>query len=138
MATSKPVKKHLLLVSAVCLVVAFTPAVAAETPSGTAARAAAKSWLEFADADQYLQVWEGTASDVKKLTSQREWEGMISSQRRPLGRTLSRKLVRILPGVDAAIITFQTSFQKKKSAAEILVLTRESDGKWRVSGYEIL
>ena len=63
---------------------------------------------------------------------------MISSQRRPLGRTLSRKLVRILPGVDAAIITFQTSFEKKKSAAEILVLTRESDGKWRVSGYEIL
>ena len=44
----------------------------------------------------------------------------------------------ILADVDGAIITFQASFENKKSAAEILVLTRESDGKWRVSGYEIL
>ena len=138
MVTSEPRKKRLTLISTVCLVLAFTSGVAAEKPPGTAATAAAKSWLEFADADRYAQVWEGTASDGKKLTSQAKWEKMISSQRRPLGRTVSRKLVKILPGVDGAIITFQTSFEKKKLAAEIIVLTRESDGRWRVSGYEIL
>lgn len=138
MGLTRTFRQSLASTLAVGLLLALTPDALAETPSEIAAKAAADSWLASTDADRYAQVWQGTASDVKKLTSQREWERMISSQRRPLGRTLSRKLVRILADIDAAIITYQTSFARKKSAAEMLVVTRDSDGKWRISGYEIL
>ena len=132
------VKTNLTTIPVVCLIVLMTLSATAETPPGAAAAAAAKSWLEFADADRYSQVWEGTAAEVKTLVSRRKWEDLISSQRRPLGRVLSRKVIRNLPNASGAIITFQTSFEKKKSAAEMLVIVREADGKWRVQAYEIL
>jgi predicted SnoaL-like aldol condensation-catalyzing enzyme len=63
----------------------------------------------------------------------------------PLGKVISRKLKTTsyqttLPGApdgQYVVIQFETSFQNKKSASEIVTPMVDKDGKWRVSGYYI-
>ncbi len=108
------------------------------TPPDTAATKAARAWLELVDAARHAQAWEKTAAELKGLISRKEWESVFLSQRHDLGRLRSRKLAQSLDDPQAAIVTFHSSFEKKKSAAEMLIVTREADGRLRVMGYEIL
>ena len=130
--------KVLGLVLALASLAPNTPSLAAQTRLEAEATAAAESWLRAVDANRTNQVWEGVASEVKRRVSRPKWEDLFLSERRALGRTLSRRLVRILLDTEGAIVTFQSSFEKKKPGGELLVLAREEDGRWRVMGYELL
>jgi hypothetical protein len=65
--------------------------------------------------------------------------------RKPLGRTISRKLknktyATSLPGApdgEYVVIQYQTRFEHKASAIETITPMLDEDGKWRVSGYFI-
>jgi hypothetical protein len=81
----------------------------------------------------------------KGAVSREQWQQSMESVRKPLGKKLSRspkskQYLTSLPGApDGAyvVIQFQTSFEHKKSAIETVTPMRDSDGKWRVSGYYI-
>ena len=70
------------------------------------------------------------------------WVSYLNVKRAPLGRVVSRKLVKAwftktLPGCPDGYYEFfqyNTSFQHKTQSAESVVLTKES-GHWQVSGY---
>jgi hypothetical protein len=53
---------------------------------------------------------------------------------------ISATYVTSLPGApdrEYVVVQFQTSYEKKKDAIESVTPMKDSDGKWRVSGYYI-
>jgi Protein of unknown function (DUF4019) len=106
--------------------------------------ATAAKWLSVVDAGNYSQAYAMFPARIKSggETIEKEWIGCLRGKRAPLGRALSRKLVkawftRTLPGSPDGYYEFfhyNTSFQHKTQAAESVTLTKES-GHWQVSGY---
>lgn len=109
------------------------------------ARRSAESWLALVDAGHYGQSWDQAASLFKQRVSKQQWETAVRKVRQPLGRVKSRELMGSqyltqLPGVpdgEYVVIQYKTSFEHKKSAVETITPMRDTDGKWRVSGYFI-
>jgi hypothetical protein len=74
-----------------------------------------------------------------------QWESSMKAFRKPLGRVISRRLnskeyASSLPGApdgEYVVIRYSTSFEKKASAIETVTPMKDTDGKWRVSGYFI-
>jgi hypothetical protein len=70
---------------------------------------------------------------------------MVRGVREPLGRPVSRKMrsavyMTSLPGAPDGhyvVITFDTSFARKKAGIETVTPKLDNDGTWRVSGYFI-
>ena len=121
------------------MAVFVAPGAAAQSPPRTTpGSAAAKAWLESVDTGKYSQAWDLTASDAKKLVSRTEWERIFLTERRALGKVISRKLVQSRPHADSDVVIFKTSFEKQESGAEMLMLMRDPDGRWRVLAYELL
>jgi hypothetical protein len=111
----------------------------------TEAVTAAEGWLALVDAGKYGESWKAASGYFKIAVPQGQWEQSLKAVRSPLGKLVSRKLLSktymtSLPGApdgEYLVIQFETSFQNKKSAIEIITPMKEKDGKWRVSGYYI-
>ena len=105
---------------------------------------AANNWLNIVDAGEYAKSWQKSDPFFKSQISQSKWNKAVKNVRRPLGKVnsrleLSRKGHSTLPGVpdgEYLVIQYQTEFQHKKSATEILTLSKSS-GYWRTVGYFI-
>ena len=118
---------------------------AADRSKEKAAVAAAEKWLALVDAGKNAESWKEAAEYFKAAVSQEKWEQSLQAVRKPLGKTISRKLKTqayktSLPGVpdgEYVVIQFETSFQHKKAAVETVTPMRDKDGQWRVSGYYI-
>lgn len=110
-----------------------------------AAVASAESWLSLVDGGKYEESWNEAAQYFKNAVSKDQWGQAIRAARKPLGKTLSRKLMSksyetSLPGApdgEYVVIQFKASFENKKSAIETITPMMDKDGKWRVSGYFI-
>ena len=106
---------------------------------------AARTWLKLVDDGQYDASWNQGAQYFKKTINQKQWKQALQATRKPLGKTLSRKLknasyMTSLPGApdgEYVVIQFDTSFEQKKAAVETITPKLEKDGRWRVSGYFI-
>jgi hypothetical protein len=106
---------------------------------------AAKSWLQLADEGAYSQSWSQAAEYFRKNVSEEQWGKAIEPVRKPLGKTLSRKVINstyttTLPGApdgQYVVIQFETSFENKRNAVETVTPMMEPNGQWRVSGYYI-
>jgi hypothetical protein len=117
---------------------------AAETPE-EAAKTAADAWLVLVDKGQYAESWEQAAKLFKGAVTQDKWKEAATAVRAPLGKVVSRKLksrqlTDSLPGAPAGryvVIEYDTEFEKKPSAVEIVTPMADPDGAWRVSGYFI-
>ncbi len=102
-------------------------------------------WLVLVDKEKYAESWDEAAQLFKAALSKEQWQKSLESVRRPLGKTVSRKLkiknhTKSLPGVpdgDYVVIQYDTSFENKKSSIETVTPMLDKDGKWRVSGYYI-
>ncbi len=116
-------------VAIACVAIFLAPGAAAQAPKQTAASAAAKAWIEDVDAGRYAQAWERTASEAKKLISRPEWERIFLSERRALGKVISRKLIQTRPTAESDVVIFKTSYEKKESVGEMLMLMRDPDGQ---------
>lgn len=111
----------------------------------TAPQQAARSWLALTDSGKNAQAWEATAPMFQSQVTESQWAAAIQPERTPLGKVKKRTLqselhTTTLPGAptgDYAVFTYSTVFEKKNSATETVVMTHDTDDKWRVTGYFI-
>lgn len=110
-----------------------------------AAAAAAEKWLALVDEGKYTESWDEAAGFFKGAVTKEQWQQSLAGVRKPLGKTLERKLsssqyATQLPGApdgQYVVIQFNASFENKKSAVETVTPMMDEDGLWRVSGYFI-
>jgi hypothetical protein len=110
-----------------------------------AAIAAAQSWLGEIDSGNYGRSWKEASSFFQGAVPEKGWMDALTGARKPLGKLISRKLANAqsatsLPGAPDGrylIMQFDTSFENKRSAIELVTFTQEKDGHWRAAGYYI-
>jgi len=125
----------------VCVMAGYSFADSAEEDASKAA----KSWLALVDAGEYSKSWAQSAELFKNAVTKKKWSQSLDAARKPLGDLVSRKVMSAqyatsLPGApdgEYVVIQFKSSFSNKKAAVETVTPMKDSDGKWRVSGYFI-
>jgi hypothetical protein len=128
----------------ICLLILSQPLFASQNKEKVAIEAA-ESWLSLVDEGLYLESWREGVTYFKNAVSQEQWTQSMVAFRKPLGKTLSRKLTSAqytttLPGApdgEYVVIQYQTSFENKLSAVETVTPMLDKDGSWKVSGYYI-
>ena len=108
-----------------------------------AAQPAAESWLVLVDTAKLKESWEQAAQVFQKAVSKEDWASAVQQAREPLGKFKARKLKfsqykDSLPGAPAGeyvLLQYESSFEAMEKASEVISLTLEKDGKWRVVGY---
>jgi len=109
------------------------------------AQTSAESWLGLVDAGKYAESWDEAAQMFKRAVTKEQWQGAVRGARDPLGKVVSRKLMRATytktlpsaPDGEYVVIQYETSFEHKQAAVETITPMLDKDGKWRVSGYFI-
>ncbi len=122
-----------------------SPTPAIQTGGETAAQSAAEVWLALSDDGRYDAGYQGTAGIFQKLVNQAQWTKMVSAGRGPLGKVVTRKVkdskfTTTMPGApdgQYVVIHYDTAFEKKASAVEVLTVLLDADGQWKVCGYFI-
>jgi len=117
----------------------------ASTEKEAAAWQVALRWLSLVDAGDYDASWQASSEHFKKTINGDHWHSVLTGVRQPLGKVLDRKLksrtfATELPGApdgEYVVIQFDTVFENKRSSTEMVTPKKDSDGKWRVSGYYI-
>lgn len=105
--------------------------------------AASERWIAFVDSGKYGESWDGAASLLRSSIGKKDWDALLRTVRRPLGKLLSRRLRETIfeegfpgaPGGRHVVITFETALERHGAAVETLVAVLEGDGLWRVAGY---
>jgi len=131
-----------------CLLIAAlfsapSPVSAQDDASIKQAVAAAESFLSLLDNGKYEESWETSAEAFRKAVSKDQWKAAAGQVRGSVGSLSSRKL---MSGADApkagsnaqgefVVVKFQSAFSKLPNAIETVSPMRDSDGKYRVSGY---
>jgi hypothetical protein len=138
-------RRGILLAGVVLATLTGFPARAADDPALDGAKAAALTWLVFADQGNATLTWQTAAPVFQAALSRDRWQIALTAARAPLGRVLSRDLkeataTNSLPGApdgDYVVIQYQTVFQFKAQATETITPVRDAQGHWRVAGYYI-
>ncbi|CAK7041851.1 MAG: hypothetical protein DESF_01750 [Desulfovibrio sp.] len=140
-------KKYFLALLLVAAMLAAAPCMGASSSGKNAAEPmrAAEAWLSLADAMNAQESWNQAAAAFKAAVELQNWEKTLPKARQPLGAVKTRthlatKATTTLPGVpdgEYVVMRFQTEFANKKSAIEVLLLQKETDGAWRTVGYFI-
>ena len=128
----------------IVLIALLSPCFASEEEIPQAVEAA-RTWLAMVDTAAYAESWEEASEYFKDAVPRKTWEQQLKAVRGPLGELISRELKQshyttTLPGApdnEYVVITFETSFENKKTAMETVTPMKEDDGSWRVSGYYI-
>jgi hypothetical protein len=142
--------KGILLLIAVTMAVTLGPdglraADPAPSEAEKATESAAQSWLSLVDAGKYGESWDAAASLFRSALSREQWIQALEKVRRPLGKVLSRKLrgakhatdLPNAPKGEYVVIQYDTDFAGRSGAVETITPMKESEGRWRVSGYYI-
>lgn len=105
----------------------------------------ADEYVKDLDKGQYAKSWEKGGPIFQNTVSRSDWVKAIYLTRQPLGKMNSRilqyeRLIKdpynLLKGNFIAL-EYHTSFQRESQARELLVLRRDSEGKWYVVSYEV-
>lgn len=107
-----------------------------------AARLAAQGWLVLLDRKDWGRAWETTASAFRGKVPLAAWMDAIPKVREPLGALVERTIaessfktsLRGMPDGEYVTVVFASKFTNRE-AAEVVTTVRDSDGKWRVTGY---
>lgn len=137
--------RGLVAVGVLGLLLVASAGVAGGNDAVVKAESAATAWLALTDAGSYPESWDAAASFFRAAVSKADWERMLKAVRTPLGALKTRTLksatfTTSLPGVpdgEYVVIQYDTRFENKAVAVEIVTPMREKDGSWRVSGYVI-
>lgn len=119
-----------------------SPAVTNATDAGTTE---ATRWLGLIDGGQYGNGWTEAATSFRAAVGQPDWIQSLNQVRRPLGAATTRTLKSAalthqlpnMPAGDYVIIQFDTAFEQHPKAVETVVVQRDTDQAWRVTGYFI-
>lgn len=104
---------------------------------------AANLWLGLTDINRGQQSWEQAAPVFQRAISADDWAHRLQAARGPLGRVKSRKtadavFTRTLPGQpdgEYVVIQYNTVFEHKAEAHEMVTMVFGIDSRWRVAGY---
>jgi hypothetical protein len=129
------------------LLAACAPGIAlAQDPRGTAAQLAARDWLAIADGGDAAASWKAASTLFRETVDEARWAKAISTIRGPLGAVVTRTLAGTqfyaeIPGLpgkgEYVMLVFRTAFETREGAVERVTVARDSDGAFRVAGYEI-
>ncbi len=126
------------------------PAAAAPAPRSSAnaekeaeGRLAAAGWLVLLDRRDWGRAWETAAGMFRSTVPLGNWMDGIPKVREPLGVFVERvpgdsvykTTLEGRPNGEYVTVGFVSKFDKQETE-EIVTVVRESDGKWRVTGYK--
>ena len=126
---------------------AAAPAEAELTPEAkekaAAATLAASGWLLLLDRRDWGRAWETTATLFRNSVPLAAWMDGIPKAR-DLGDFIEREPMEAVykttlagrPDGDYVTVFYGSKFSKKDEVVEIVTTTRDTDGKWRVIGYQ--
>jgi hypothetical protein len=134
-----------IVVGALAPLVALAAPTLAQDETIEEAKTAARAWLLLQDHHDFDTSWKTAGEPLRAAVTQKEWTAKWSVTLGPLGSVGSRGLrsaeyMTTLPGSpkgEYVVLKFDTAFANKQSAVETVVLRKEPDGLWRVSGYYI-
>ncbi len=104
---------------------------------------AANLWLGLTDVNRAQQSWEQAAPVFQRAITAQDWAQSLQAARAPLGKVKTRKttdavFTRHIPGQpdgEYVVIQYDTTFEKKASAHEMVTMVLGIDNRWRVAGY---
>jgi hypothetical protein len=129
--------------AAFLLILSISPSLAV-SPDDQAAREEAARWVIALDRGQYGQAYREFAPRVRTVITLETFQRGAHARRWPLGSVRNRSLLEAKhlhrlngnPDGDYQDIAFKTSFERKSSSIERIVLTKET-GHWQILGYKI-
>jgi hypothetical protein len=140
-----------VLFAVAVLASACNVAIAAEEPDTAAAvdttpvMEESRAWLAMMDQGRYGDAWEAASEGFRSSITREKWEIAAQEGRNAAGVLIARKLrtatyTRQLPGApegEYVAIVFDSRFERRSIAIELLTAQRSADGRWRVAGYSI-
>jgi hypothetical protein len=104
---------------------------------------AAQAWLILLDRKDWGTAWDASSAVFRQNVPLGTWMDNIPKLRDPLGGFVERQpgdpiYAHKLPGHpdgDYVTISFHSKFANKPEVVEMVTTVRESDGRWRVTGY---
>jgi uncharacterized protein DUF4019 len=145
-------KAFLIVLFASTLLAGCNVAIAAEEPGDTSAAIdttpameEAREWLLAMDAGRYGDAWESASEPFRASIERGRWEITAQQARNAVGLVIARKLrtasyTRQVPGApigEYVAIVYDSRFERRPVAVELLTAERGKDGRWRIAGYSI-
>lgn len=105
---------------------------------------AAQAWLMLLDRKDWGTAWDTSSGSFRQKVPLGAWMDNIPKLRDPLGKFVEREPAEVAykktlagsPDGDYVTSNFVTRFDKKgEPVVETVTTVRESDGRWRVTGY---
>ncbi len=137
---------HALLLG-VALLIIFIPLFNKRPPADKAAAAsvAATRFLQEVDADRFAESWRLVAPPTQTKFAQQNWTDGLQKIRSVTGPLLQRSEVKMtvsIPDKDSPkgeyiVITYDSRYQNRADASEVVTVMRSPDGIWRVAGYYV-
>jgi hypothetical protein len=105
---------------------------------------AAHAWLLLLDRKDWGTAWDASSAVFRQTVPLGTWMDNIPKLRDPLGRFIERQPGEAIykrtlagrPDADYVTVEFTSKFDKKPVVQELVTTVRESDGRWRVTGYQ--
>jgi hypothetical protein len=109
-----------------------------------AGQMAAHAWLLLLDRKDWGTAWDASSGVFRQSVPLARWMDDVPKLRDPFGAFVERQpgqaeYKRTLPGRpegDYVTVAFTSKFAKKDAVQELVTTVRESDGRWRVTGYQ--
>ena len=111
--------------------------------TGRIAIAAATAWLRLVDELEYRKSWSEASALLRAEVSQADWVNNLSNMRGPLGGLKQRVVTSSeyhesldgIPDGNYVLFTYDSSYENREHATEIVALAQEANSSWRVIGY---
>lgn len=118
------------------------PADPVNAEKAAAGSLAAAGWLVLLDRHDWGTAWETSSSVFRSMVTLAAWMDGIPKVRAPLGNLVERTPTESVykhklqgrPDGEYVSVVFNTKFDQKQ-VQEIVTTVRDTDGKWRVTGY---
>ena len=108
-----------------------------------AARKTAEDWMVLWDSGKFAEGYAELSSFIKKAFDEKTWSTYWTTERKPLGKLKSRKILEVqlvkslsgIPDHSGAVLRYLSSFENKEDIFETCSVILEKDGSWRVATY---
>ena len=108
-----------------------------------AGQTAAHAWLLLLDRKDWGTAWDASSSVFRQNVPLGTWMDNVPKLRDPFGTFVERQPAEVVykktlpgrPDGDYVTAIFVRKFDRKPEVVETVTTVRESDGRWRVTGY---
>ncbi len=108
-----------------------------------AGQTAAHAWLLLLDRRDWGTAWDGASTMFRQSVPLAAWMEGVPKLREPFGAFIEREPVEVgykktlagRPDGDYVTVIFASKFKNKADVQETVTTVRESDGRWRITGY---